>query len=64
MLVPLSLLTKASLIGRDLVAAYFFGATPALDAFLVADSIPRFLGSALLVGSFSMVFVPVLVEQL
>ncbi len=63
-LVPLSLLTKASLIGRDLVAAYFFGATPALDAFLVADSIPRFLGSALLVGSFSMVFVPVLVEQL
>jgi len=63
-LIPLSLLTKGLLVGRDLVGAYYFGATAELDAFLVADSIFRFLSSTLLVGSFSMVFVPVLVDYL
>ena len=47
---------------RDMVTAYFFGATAAFDAFLVAFKIPNFMRRLFAEGAFSQAFVPVLSE--
>lgn len=47
---------------RDMIAAHLFGATGAVDAFLVAFKIPNFLRNLFAEGSFSQAFVPVLSE--
>lgn len=47
---------------RDMVLAYFFGATAANDAFLVAFKIPNFMRGLFAEGAFSQAFVPVLSE--
>lgn len=45
---------------RDMVFARMFGASPAMDAFLVAFRIPNFLRRLFAEGAFSQAFVPVL----
>ncbi|MDQ2702581.1 MAG: murein biosynthesis integral membrane protein MurJ [Pseudomonadota bacterium] len=47
---------------RDQVYAGVFGASPAMDAFVVAFRIPNFMRRLSAEGSFSMAFVPVLAE--
>lgn len=47
---------------RDIVFARFFGAGPAMDAFVFAFKIPNFLRRLFAEGSFSLAFVPVLNE--
>ncbi len=47
---------------RDMVLAYFFGATAANDAFLVAFKIPNFMRGLFAEGAFAQAFVPVLSE--
>ncbi|MFT5062742.1 MAG: putative peptidoglycan lipid II flippase [Gammaproteobacteria bacterium] len=47
---------------RDMVFARMFGASPAMDAFLVAFRIPNFLRRVFAEGAFSQAFVPVLAE--
>ena len=47
---------------RDQVYAAVFGASPAMDAFVVAFRIPNFMRRLSAEGSFSMAFVPVLAE--
>ncbi len=47
---------------RDQVYAAVFGATPAMEAFVVAFRIPNFMRRLSAEGSFSMAFVPVLAE--
>lgn len=47
---------------RDMVLAYFFGATAANDAFLVAFKIPNFMRGLFAEGAFSQAFVPILSE--
>lgn len=47
---------------RDMVFARMFGASPAMDAFLVAFRIPNFLRRLFAEGAFSQAFVPVLAE--
>jgi len=47
---------------RDLVFAYYFGAQPGMDAFLVAFRIPNFMRRLFAEGAFSQAFVPVLAE--
>lgn len=48
---------------REMVFAYFFGATAGLDAFNIAYRIPNFLRNLLGEGAFSQAFVPVLSKQ-
>jgi putative peptidoglycan lipid II flippase len=47
---------------RDIVFARWFGAGPAMDAFVFAFKIPNFLRRLFAEGSFSLAFVPVLNE--
>lgn len=47
---------------RDMVLAFFFGATAAFDAFTVAFKIPNFMRRLFAEGSFAQAFVPVLAE--
>ncbi|NBB93903.1 MAG: murein biosynthesis integral membrane protein MurJ [Gammaproteobacteria bacterium] len=47
---------------RDVVLARWFGAGPAMDAFVFAFKIPNFLRRLFAEGSFSLAFVPVLNE--
>src|SRR5690625_6619984 len=47
---------------RDVVFARWFGAGPAMDAFVFAFKIPNFLRRLFAEGSFSLAFVPVLNE--
>jgi len=47
---------------RDMVFAYYFGATAGMDAFNVAYRIPNFLRGLFAEGAFSQAFVPVLSE--
>ena len=47
---------------RDIVAAFFFGASPGYDAFLLANRIPNLLRRLFAEGAFSQAFVPVLSE--
>ncbi|MGH8063593.1 MAG: lipid II flippase MurJ, partial [Pseudoxanthomonas sp.] len=47
---------------RDQVYAAVFGASPAMEAFVVAFRIPNFMRRLSAEGSFSMAFVPVLAE--
>lgn len=47
---------------RDLVIAYVFGASGAVDSFFVAFRIPNFLRSLFGEGAFSQAFIPVLAE--
>lgn len=47
---------------RDMVIAHYFGATGAVDAFLVAFKVPNFMRRLFAEGAFSQAFVPVLTE--
>ena len=47
---------------REIIFAYAFGATGALDAFFVAHRIPNFLRRLFAEGAFSQAFIPVLSE--
>lgn len=48
---------------RDIVVAHCFGATGAVDAFLVAFKIPNFMRRLFAEGAFSQAFIPVLAEH-
>lgn len=58
----MTLISRISGLIRDQVYAMQFGASPAMDAFLVAFRIPNFMRRISAEGAFSMVFVPVLQE--
>ena len=47
---------------RDMVCAYYFGASAGYDAFLVAFKIPNFMRRLFAEGAFSQAFVPILSE--
>jgi putative peptidoglycan lipid II flippase len=56
----MTMLSRISGLARDMVLSYFFGATPAADAFFVAFRIPNFFRRLFAEGAFSQAFVPVL----
>jgi len=56
----MTFLSRISGLARDMVVSYFFGATPAADAFFVAFRIPNFFRRLFAEGAFSQAFVPVL----
>ena len=58
----MTLISRISGLIRDQVYAIGFGASPAMDAFLVAFRIPNFMRKISAEGAFSMAFVPVLQE--
>jgi putative peptidoglycan lipid II flippase len=58
----MTFLSRLSGLVRDQVYAAVFGASPAMDAFVVAFRIPNFMRRLSAEGSFSMAFVPVLAE--
>ena len=58
----MTFLSRISGLVRDQVYAAVFGASPAMDAFVVAFRIPNFMRRLSAEGSFSMAFVPVLSE--
>lgn len=58
----MTFLSRVSGLARDQVYAAVFGASPAMDAFVVAFRIPNFMRRLSAEGSFSMAFVPVLAE--
>lgn len=58
----MTLVSRLSGLIRDQVYAAVFGASPAMDAFVVAFRIPNFMRRLSAEGSFSMAFVPVLAE--
>ncbi|MEK9591597.1 MAG: lipid II flippase MurJ, partial [Gammaproteobacteria bacterium] len=49
-------------LARDVVLAYFFGASANADAFFLAFKIPNFFRRMFAEGAFSQAFVPVLAE--
>lgn len=58
----MTFLSRISGLVRDQVYAQVFGASAAMDAFVVAFRIPNFMRRLSAEGSFSMAFVPVLAE--
>ncbi|WP_282269129.1 murein biosynthesis integral membrane protein MurJ [Stenotrophomonas sp. PS02298] len=58
----MTFLSRISGLIRDQVYAHVFGASAAMDAFVVAFRIPNFMRRLSAEGSFSMAFVPVLAE--
>lgn len=58
----MTFLSRISGLVRDQIYAAVFGASPAMDAFVVAFRIPNFMRRLSAEGSFSMAFVPVLAE--
>ena len=58
----MTLLSRILGLVRELLSAYFFGATAAWDAFLVAFRLPNLLRRLFAEGAFSQAFVPVLAE--
>jgi putative peptidoglycan lipid II flippase len=58
----MTFLSRITGLARDQVYAGVFGASPAMDAFVVAFRIPNFMRRLSAEGSFSMAFVPVLAE--
>lgn len=58
----MTFLSRISGLVRDQVYAHVFGASAAMDAFVVAFRIPNFMRRLSAEGSFSMAFVPVLAE--
>lgn len=58
----MTFISRVSGLIRDQIYAAVFGASPAMDAFVVAFRIPNFMRRLSAEGSFSMAFVPVLAE--
>lgn len=58
----MTLLSRVTGVVRETVYAAMLGATPAMDAFLVAFKIPNFLRRITAEGAFSQAFVPVVSE--
>lgn len=58
----MTLLSRILGLARELLAAYFFGASAMWDAFLVAFRLPNLLRRLFAEGAFSQAFVPVLAE--
>jgi putative peptidoglycan lipid II flippase len=58
----MTLLSRVTGLVRDTVYSALFGATPLMDAFLVAFKIPNFLRRITGEGAFSQAFIPVLSE--
>jgi putative peptidoglycan lipid II flippase len=59
----MTFISRLAGLGREMVFAYFFGATPGFDAFNIAYRIPNFLRGLVGEGAFSQAFVPVLTAQ-
>ncbi len=60
----LTLLSRVLGLVRDIVIAQVFGASPAMDAFLIAFRIPNFFRRLFAEGAFSQAFVPVISEYI
>ena len=60
----LTFLSRIAGYGRDVVIAYFFGATASTDAFWVAFRIPNLLRRLFAEGSLTISFIPVFTEYL
>lgn len=58
----MTMLSRVLGLVRDIVIAFFVGATASADAFFVAFKIPNFLRRLFAEGAFSQAFVPVLAE--
>lgn len=58
----MTIISRITGLVREMVFAYYFGATASMDAFNVAYRIPNFLRNLLAEGAFSQSFVPVLSE--
>lgn len=58
----MTLLSRISGFGRDVVLSHFFGATAAADAFFVAFRIPNYFRRLFAEGAFAQAFVPVLAD--
>lgn len=58
----MTLLSRISGFGRDMVLANFFGASEVADAFFVAFRIPNFFRRLFAEGAFNQAFVPVLIR--
>ena len=58
----LTLLSRILGFVRDAVTAYVFGASAAMDAFVVAFRLPNLLRRLFAEGAFSQAFVPILAE--
>lgn len=58
----MTLLSRISGFGRDVVLSHFFGATAAADAFFVAFRIPNFFRRLFAEGAFAQAFIPVLAD--
>ena len=59
----MTLLSRVMGFIRDMINAQIFGASIAMDAFLIAFKIPNFMRRLFAEGAFSQAFVPVLTEQ-
>jgi len=58
----MTLLSRISGFGRDVVLSHFFGAAAAADAFFVAFRIPNFFRRLFAEGAFAQAFIPVLAD--
>ena len=58
----MTMISRVFGLARDMVIAYFFGASAGADAFFLAFRIPNFFRRLLAEGAFSQAFVPVLTE--
>ncbi|HTL39731.1 MAG TPA: lipid II flippase MurJ, partial [Methylomirabilota bacterium] len=59
-----SLLAKFLGLARDAVFSHQFGAGPVIDAYFAAFRIPDFIYNLLVMGTFSVAFIPVFSEYL
>ncbi len=58
----MTMISRVFGLARDMVIAYFFGASPAADAFFLAFRIPNLFRRLFAEGAFAQAFVPVLSE--
>ncbi|HSG64843.1 MAG TPA: lipid II flippase MurJ, partial [Gammaproteobacteria bacterium] len=58
----MTLLSRISGLARDISFSHWFGAGPAMDAFIVAFKIPNLLRRFFAEGAFSQAFVPMIAE--
>lgn len=58
----MTVISRITGFARDMILAYFFGATAALDIYVIAYRVPNFLRGLFAEGAFSQAFIPVLSE--
>lgn len=59
-----SVLAKVLGLARDAVFSYQFGTSPVIDAYFAAFRVPDFVFNLLILGTFSVAFIPIFSEQL